>query len=182
MIPARIFPDEEDFENHMCSTRRLSNLDNGRCRNGLCDRLLLDENMLSPILRDAYRRMDLQSIPGRHPLGPKRWHGAPMAAINQGFLVTGAARMRLPEKELQELQLIYSKEPSMSHSVTAADDNDGQQTRHDVERASRDANEPCQVLYNDGADETETSLHEVPLLRIDSRISVIRIIHKEQRR
>lgn len=53
------------------------------------------------------------AIPGSLPRGGKRWHGAPMAAINRGFVVTGAPWMKLPEKEWEELrtlQRLYTRE------------------------------------------------------------------------
>lgn len=164
--PARIFPDEEDYEKHMRFTRKVTDPDDGLCRGGLYDRLVLDGNMFPPVLREAYRTMGLEVIPGPHPQGPKRWHGAPMAAISRGFLVTGAAWMRLPEKQwtqLRELQLLYSKEPSLLPATTATEGDGGQQISCEEEQASQDMNVSRQILGCDAADWSETSPPQGPV-------------------
>ena len=117
----RKFPDEQDYESHMRATNALTDPDDGLCRGGLYNSYIL-ERMFAPMMMEALEKQGLQ-IPGKHPQGPKRWHGAPMAAINRGFVVTGAPWMKLPEPEwelLHTLQRLYSRELPMS-GVTEAE-------------------------------------------------------------
>lgn len=107
---SRIFPAAGDYEEHMQSSGGLKDTDGGLHRGGLFDRYIL-RPIFSPDAMEALKDKGLR-IPGKHPRGPKRWHGCPMAAINRGFVVTGAPWLGLPEKEwdqLCELQKLYSR-------------------------------------------------------------------------
>ncbi len=109
----RTYPTEEDFEKHLRAIGAVSDPDDGMCRGGLYHSYIL-EDMFAPIMMSALRKQGM-SVPGSFPGGPKRWHGAPMAAINRGFVVTGAPEMKLPEKEwelLRTLQRLYSRKLS----------------------------------------------------------------------
>ncbi|OAP57942.1 hypothetical protein AYL99_07032 [Fonsecaea erecta] len=119
----RTYPTEEDFEKHLRAIGKLSDPDDGMCRGGLYQSYIL-EDMFAPIMMSALKQLGM-TVPGSFPGGPKRWHGAPMAAINRGFVVTGAPEMKLPEKEwelLRTLQRLYSRKLS---NGTGSDETSG---------------------------------------------------------
>lgn len=106
----RRYPNEQDYEDFMRTTGDISDPDDGICRGGLYHRYIL-EDMFAPIMTEALKEQGM-IVPGIFPGGPKRWYGAPMAAINRGFVVMGAPEMKLPEKEwelLHKLQRLYSR-------------------------------------------------------------------------
>ncbi|KAK5308952.1 hypothetical protein LTR70_010718, partial [Exophiala xenobiotica] len=124
---ARKFPSEEDYERHLRMENILTDPDDGMCRGGLYNSYIL-ESMFSPMEMKALQREGL-TIPGSLPRGAKRWHGAPMAAINRGFVVTGAPWMKLPEKEWEELrtlQRLYTREIlELNENATGGDGGTG---------------------------------------------------------
>ncbi|KAJ9664796.1 hypothetical protein H2198_000142 [Neophaeococcomyces mojaviensis] len=93
----RTYPGEEDYENHLRAIGVLSDPNDGMSRGGFYHSYIL-EDMFAPYMMAALKQQGM-TVPGVFPGGPKRWHGAPMAAINRGFVVTGAPEMKLPEKE-----------------------------------------------------------------------------------
>ena len=124
----RKFPSEEDYECHLRMKNILTGSDDGMCRGGLYNSYIL-EPMFSPIEMKALQKEGLK-IPGSLPRGAKRWHGAPMAAINRGFVVMGAPWMKLPEKEWEELrtlQRLYTRElPELDVNGIRSDDRTGE--------------------------------------------------------
>ena len=109
-VVERTYPDEEDYERYMRETGQLGDPDDGLIHGGLYYSYILEE-MFPPVMMEALKERGMR-VPGVMPGGPKRWHGAPMAAINRGFVVTGAPEMKLPRKEweqLRTLQRLYSR-------------------------------------------------------------------------
>lgn len=122
---SRKFPDENDYEAHMRAIKVLTDPNDGRCRGGLYNSYIL-EPIFSPAGMKALKNEGL-IIPGPLPRGPKQWHGAPMAALNRGFVVTGAPWMKLPKPEwelLCTLQRLYSRE--LPHAIAAKAETAGQ--------------------------------------------------------
>ena len=151
---ARKFPNEEDYEHHLRMKNILTDPDDGMCRGGLYNSYIL-EPMFSPIEMKALQKDGL-TIPGSLPRGAKRWHGAPMAAINRGFVVTGAPWMKLPEKEWEELrtlQRLYTRElPKLDDNAASSDDrtddsaigqpSDRENTANEAALSEQDTNPP----------------------------------------
>ncbi|MCJ1471019.1 hypothetical protein MMC07_009667, partial [Pseudocyphellaria aurata] len=113
-VVERIYPDEEDYERYMRKTGQLGDPDDGLIRGGLYYSYILEE-MFRPVMMEALKERGMR-VPGVMPGGPKRWHGAPMAAINRGFVVTGAPEMKLPRKDQDNAQSALDQSaPSGSH-------------------------------------------------------------------
>ncbi|KAJ9655423.1 hypothetical protein H2198_005727 [Neophaeococcomyces mojaviensis] len=107
----RTYPNEMDYEHRMRAAGLLFDPDDGMCRGGFYHSYIL-ENMFAPRLMAALKE-DGMTVPGVLPGGPKRWHGAPMAAINRGFVAIGTSEVKLPDKEwdsLHKLQRLYRRE------------------------------------------------------------------------
>jgi hypothetical protein len=123
-IVERTYPDEQDYERYMRETGQLGDPDDGLIRGGLYYSYILEE-MFPPVMMEALKERGMR-VPGIMPGGPKRWHGAPMAAINRGFVVTGAPEMKLPSKEweqLRTLQRLYSRKiPATQDQEPVSDD------------------------------------------------------------
>lgn len=116
-ILARGYPTAQNYEDYMRNTGALSGADDPG-RGGLFDRYIL-ASIFSPDAMETLHYKGLR-IPGKHPRGPKRWHGCPMAAIYRGFVALGTPCPRLPEKEveqLQKLQRLYMRELSYIHGL-----------------------------------------------------------------
>lgn len=106
----RTYPSEQDYENHLRAIGILLDPDDGMCRGGFYNSYIL-EDMFPPLMMTALEQKGMV-IPGIFPGGPKPWHGSPMAAINRGFVVTGAPEVKLPEEEwelLHKLQRLYTR-------------------------------------------------------------------------
>lgn len=108
----RTFPDETEYELHGRQSGQLIGPDDGLCRGGLYNRYILGD-MFARTMMIGLRTLGTKtSFPFIFPGGPQRWHGAPMAAINRGFVVLGSADRRLPKYEAQilfKLQGLYSR-------------------------------------------------------------------------
>ena len=126
-VVERTYPDEEDYEHYTRESGQLRDPDDGLIRGGLYYSYILEE-MFPPVMMKALKERGMK-VPGIMPGGPKRWHGAPMAAINRGFVVTGAPEMKLPRKEweqLRTLQRLYSRKIPATPEQEAVSDNGSQ--------------------------------------------------------
>ena len=139
-VAERIYPNEEDYERYMRETGLLTDPDDGLVRGGLYHSYIL-EDMFPPLMMEALNQYGMET-PGIMPGGPKRWHGAPMAAINRGFVVTGAPEMKLPEKEweqLRTLQRLYSRKlPAAKNRDTLSTSDNGSHESTQTPQAEED--------------------------------------------
>ena len=125
----RTYPDEKDYEAYTRKIGLLSDPDDGLSRGGFYQSYIL-EDMFPPVMTEALRQRGME-IPGILPGGPKRWYGAPMAALNRGFVVMGAPEFKLPEKEsqlLHTLQGLYSRKLSSPKDSQTSSRQDSQAT------------------------------------------------------
>jgi hypothetical protein len=128
-VVERSYPNEEDYERYMREIGLLTDPEDGLVRGGLYHSYIL-EDMFPPLMMEALKQHGMET-PGIMPGGPKRWHGAPMAAINRGFVVTGAPEMKLPEKEweqLRTLQRLYSRKLTGSKNQNPLSNNSSQES------------------------------------------------------
>lgn len=106
----RMYPNELNYELHMRHTGQIVVPASESCRGGLYDRYIL-ANMFPPIMQEALRARGVNRVPFIYPGGPKRWHGAPMCAINRGFVTTSTIHGLQDgvKAKLQELQRLYAR-------------------------------------------------------------------------
>lgn len=106
----RTYPNELNYELYMRHTGRIVVPASESCRGGLYDRHIL-ANMFPPIMQEALRARGVNKVLFIFPGGPKRWHGAPMCAINRGFVTTSTIHGLQDgvKDKLQELQRLYAR-------------------------------------------------------------------------
>jgi hypothetical protein len=143
-VVERSYPTEEDYERYMRETGLLTDPDDGLIRGGLYHSYIL-EDIFPPLMMEALKQHGMET-PGIMPGGPKRWHGAPVAAINRGFVVTGAPEIKLPEKEweqLRTLQRLYSRKlPAARNQDTLLTSDNGSQESTQTPQFEQDQSVP----------------------------------------
>ena len=162
-VAERIYPTEEDYDRYMRETGLLTDPDDGLVRGGLYHSYILEE-MFPPLMMEALNQHGMVT-PGIMPGGPKRWHGAPRAAINRGFVVTGAPEIKLPEKEWEQLrtrQRLYSQKlPAAKNQDALSMSNNGS---HESTQATQ-AEEAQSVL---GERRSHTTLPSAPQMPVNT--------------